>query len=265
MLDVPAYLSVLVVLLLASVAGWLFSVVRQNVTIVDSLWALFFLLAALTTATLTPQPGPRATLIIVLVAIWAARLSGYLTWRNWGKPEDHRYQGIRRRNEPGFTFKSLYLVFALQAVLAWIIAAPLAAGISSPAPLGLFDAAGITLWVSGFLFETIGDWQLARFKANPENKGKVMDRGLWRYTRHPNYFGEACLWWGYWLIAASAGGWWTVFAPLLMSVLLLKVSGVALLEKDIGERRPAYRDYIARTNAFFPGPRRGVATGKEPA
>jgi len=265
MLDVPAYLSVLVVLLLASVAGWLFSVVRQNVTIVDSLWALFFLLAALTTATLTPQPGPRATLIIVLVAIWAARLSGYLTWRNWGKPEDHRYQGIRRRNEPGFTFKSLYLVFALQAVLAWIIAAPLAAGISSPAPFGLFDAAGITLWVSGFLFETIGDWQLARFKANPENKGKVMDHGLWRYTRHPNYFGEACLWWGYWLIAASAGGWWTVFAPLLMSVLLLKVSGVALLEKDIGERRPAYRDYIARTNAFFPGPRRGVATGKEPA
>jgi len=265
MLDVSAYLSALVVLLLASVAGWLFSVVRKNVTIVDNMWALFFLLAALTTAALASQPGPRTTLIIVLVAIWAARLSGYLAWRNWGKPEDHRYQAIRRRNEPGFTFKSLYLVFALQAVLAWIIAAPLAAGIGSPAPLGLLDYAGIALWVFGFLFETIGDWQLARFKANPDNRGKVMDRGLWRYTRHPNYFGEACLWWGYWLIAASAGGWWTVFAPLLMSVLLLKVSGVALLEKDIGERRPAYRDYIARTNAFFPGPRRGVANGKEPA
>jgi len=259
MLDVAAYLSILAVLLLAGVAGWLFSVVRQNVTIVDSLWALFFLLAALTTAALTPLPGPRATLIIVLVAVWAARLSGYLTWRNWGKPEDHRYQAIRRRNEPGFTFKSLYLVFALQAVLAWIIAAPLAAGISSPAPLGLLDVAGVALWVFGFLFETIGDWQLARFKAKPENKGKVMDHGLWHFTRHPNYFGEACLWWGYWLIAASAGGWWTVFAPLLMSVLLLKVSGVALLEKDIGARRPAYRDYIARTNAFFPGPRRAVA------
>jgi steroid 5-alpha reductase family enzyme len=259
MLDVSAYLAALVVLLLASVAGWLFSVVRQNVTIVDSLWALFFLLAALTTAALTPQPAPRATLIIVLVAIWTTRLSGYLTWRNWGEPEDHRYQEIRRRNEPGFTFKSLYLVFALQAVLAWIIAAPLAAGISGTAPLGLLDVAGITLWVFGFLFETIGDWQLARFKVNPENKGKVMDRGLWRYTRHPNYFGEACLWWGYWLIAVSAGGWWTVFAPLLMSLLLLKVSGVALLEKDIGARRPGYRDYIARTNAFFPGPRRAVA------
>ena len=262
MLDVAAYFSALAVLLLASVAGWLFSVVRQNVTIVDSLWALFFLLAALTTAALTPLPGPRATLIIVLVAVWAARLSGYLTWRNWGKPEDHRYQAIRRRNEPGFTFKSLYLVFALQAVLAWIIAAPLAAGISSPSPLGLLDYAGVALWVFGFLFETIGDWQLTRFKAQPDNHGKVMDRGLWHYTRHPNYFGEACLWWGYWLIAASAGSWWTLFAPLLMSVLLLKVSGVALLEKDIGERRPAYRDYIARTNAFFPGPHRAIQAAK---
>ena len=262
MLDVAAYLAVLAVLLLAGIAGWLFSVVRQNVTIVDSLWALFFLLAALTTAALTPQPGPRASLIIVLVAIWAVRLSGYLTWRNWGKPEDHRYQAIRQRNEPGFAFKSLYLVFVLQAVLAWIIAAPLAAGISSQAPLGLLDYAGVALWVFGFLFETIGDWQLARFKANPDNHGKVMDRGLWRFTRHPNYFGEACLWWGYWLIAASAGGWWTLFAPLLMSVLLLKVSGVALLEKDISERRPAYRDYIARTNAFFPGPRRASAAAK---
>ena len=105
----------------------------------------------------------------------------------------------------------------------------------------------------GFLFETVADWQLTRFKANPDNQGKVMDRGLWRNTRHPNYFGEACLWWGFWLIAASAGGWWTMFSPLLMTVLLLKVSGVALLEKDISERRPAYRDYIARTNAFFPG------------
>lgn len=263
MLDVTGYLATLVVLLAAGIVGWFYSVLRKNVTIVDSLWALFFLLAALTFAVLSPLPGPRTALIIALVSIWAFRLSGYLTWRNWGKPEDHRYQAIRRRNEPGFAFKSLYLVFALQAVLAWIIAAPLAAGISGQAPLNLLDVAGISLWVFGFLFETIGDWQLARFKANPENRGKVMDRGLWRYTRHPNYFGEACLWWGYWLIAAATGGWWTVFAPLLMSVLLLKVSGVTLLEKDIGERRPAYRDYIARTNAFFPGPRRSPLTVKE--
>lgn len=266
MFNFTMYLSALVVLLLAGIAGWIFSYARQNVTIVDSLWALFFLLAALTCVALTPFPGPRATILVVLVTVWAARLSGYLSWRNWGKPEDHRYQAIRRRNEPGFAFKSVYLVFGVQAVLAWIIAAPLAAGIASQAPLGLLDYVGIVLWTVGFLFETVGDWQLTRFRANPDNQGKVMDRGLWRSTRHPNYFGEACLWWGTWLIAASAGGWWTIFSPLLMTVLLLKVSGVALLEKDIGERRPAYRDYIACTNAFFPGPhRRTLSDEKEPA
>jgi steroid 5-alpha reductase family enzyme len=105
----------------------------------------------------------------------------------------------------------------------------------------------------GFGFEAIGDWQLARFKANPSNRAEVLDSGLWRYTRHPNYFGEAALWWGYYLIAAAAGGWWTVFAPVLMTVLLLRVSGVTLLEQDIRNRRPRYRDYVARTNAFFPG------------
>lgn len=266
MFDFTMYLSALAVLLLAGIAGWIFSYAKQNVTIVDSLWAQFFLLAALTCLVLTPFPGPRATIVIVLVTVWAARLSGYLSWRNWGKPEDHRYQKIRRRNEPGFAFKSLYLVFGVQAVLAWIIAAPLAAGIASQTPLGLLDYVGIALWTVGFLFETVGDWQLTRFKANPDNQRKVMDRGLWRITRHPNYFGEACLWWGTWLIAASAGGWWTIFSPLLMTVLLLKVSGVALLEKDISERRPAYRDYIAHTNAFFPGPhRRSLSGEKEPA
>ncbi len=262
MFDLAAYLSALAVLLLAGGGGWLCSAAKHNVTIVDSLWALFFLLAALTYTLLTALPGPRTILIIVLVTVWAARLCGYLTWRNWGRPEDRRYREIRRRNEPGFTCKSLYLVFALQAVLAWIIAAPLAAGIAGQTPLAWLDYVGIALWTFGLLFETIGDWQLARFKAQPETQDKVMDRGLWRYTRHPNYFGEACLWWGYWLIAVSAGGWWTVFAPLLMSVLLRQVSGVALLEHDIGARRPAYRDYIARTNAFFPGPCRAAA--KEP-
>lgn len=116
------------------------------------------------------------------------------------------------------------------------------------------DAPGIALVLFGIVFEAAGDWQLARFKSDPANRGQVMDRGLWRYTRHPNYFGEFCVWWGFYLLAASAGGWGAIVSPLLMSVLLLKVSGVGLLEKDIGERRPAYRDYIAHTNAFFPGP-----------
>ncbi|MDQ1345785.1 MAG: hypothetical protein QG586_1316, partial [Pseudomonadota bacterium] len=133
---------------------------------------------------------------------------------------------------------------------------PLLAAIHSDAPLGWLDIAGVALWVVGLVFEAGGDWQLARFKADPGNRGRVLDTGFWRYTRHPNYFGDFCVWWGFFLIALAAGGAWSIVGPVLMSVLLLKVSGVALLEKDIGERRPAYRDYVRRTNAFFPGPPR---------
>ena len=117
---------------------------------------------------------------------------------------------------------------------------------------------GAVLAIFGIGFESLADAQLARFRATLGNAGTVLDRGLWRYSRHPNYFGECCVWWGFYLLAADAGAWWTIFSPLLMSLLLLRVSGVTLLEKDIGERRPAYHDYIARTNAFFPGPRRRI-------
>jgi steroid 5-alpha reductase family enzyme len=191
-------------------------------------------------------------LVLALAAIWALRLTGYLTWRNHGKPEDRRYRAIRERNEPGFTWKSLYLVFGLQAVLAAIVALPLFGAIASARPWSLLDAAGVLLWLVGFGFEAIGDRQLARFKADPKNRGQVMAQGLWRYTRHPNYFGECCLWWGFFVIALAAGAWWSVLSPLLLTVLLLRVSGVALLERDIAERRPEYRDYILRTSAFLP-------------
>jgi steroid 5-alpha reductase family enzyme len=191
--------------------------------------------------------------VLALLAVWAVRLAGYITWRNWGEGEDHRYQAIRARNQPNFEWKSLYLVFVLQGVLAWIVSLSLLAAIVSERPWGWLDTLGMAVVVFGIVFEAVGDAQLAAFNARPENRGKVMNSGLWRYTRHPNYFGEFCVWWGFYLIALSAGGWWALLSPLLMSVLLLKVSGVALLEKDIGERRPAYRDYIARTNAFFPG------------
>jgi steroid 5-alpha reductase family enzyme len=221
-----------------------------------------FFAGALVYAGNVPSAGPRTAVIIALVALWTLRLSGYITWRGWGEPEDHRYQTIRRRNEPNFALKSLYLIFALQAVLAWIISLPLLAAIGSPAPPNPVDYAGVALWLFGFLFETVGDFQLARFKANPQNRGKVMDKGLWRYTRHPNYFGEFCLWWGFYLVAAAGGGWWSIAAPLLVSVLLLKVSGVTMLEKDIGNRRPKYRDYIARTPTFFPGPAKRARTAQ---
>jgi steroid 5-alpha reductase family enzyme len=195
----------------------------------------------------------RGVLVLALVGVWAVRLSAYVTWRNRGQPEDRRYQAIRASREPGFWWKSVYVVFGLQALLAWVISLPLHAAALSTRPLGALDAFGTALFLFGFAFETIGDAQLARFKADPARRAGVMDRGLWRYTRHPNYFGECCGWWGLYVIALGAGAWWSVPAPLLVTLLLLRVSGVTLLEKDIGERRPAYADYIARTPAFVPG------------
>jgi steroid 5-alpha reductase family enzyme len=240
-------------LLLVAVFFWLISLVRSDVSIVDSLWSLMFLLVALVYGWFDGNSGPRELLVLALVAVWALRLSIYITWRNHGQPEDYRYQEIRANNEPGFRYKSLYIVFILQAALAWIISLPLAGAISGQSAIGLLDYAGISLIVIGVFFEAVGDLQLARFKRNPANAGKVLDTGLWRYTRHPNYFGNFTLWWGFYLVALSAGAWWTVISPVLMTFLLLKVSGVALLEKDISERRPRYQQYIRRTNAFFPG------------
>lgn len=242
---------------LLAVLAWLASLVRHDASLVDRVWPLCIVGAGLVYFSLLPGHTPRGLWMAVLGTAWAVRLCVYITARNWGHGEDRRYQAIRARNEPGFAFKSLYLVFALQAVLAWIVSAPFLVGMASARPLGVPDFAGMALALFGIFFEAIGDAQMARFKADPANKGQVMDRGLWRYTRHPNYFGEACVWWGLWLIAIGGAGWggaWSVVSPLLMTWLLLKVSGVAMLEGDIGERRPAYRDYIARTNAFLPGP-----------
>jgi len=239
----------------AAFLTWLASLVRSDVSLVDRAWSLLVALPFVAYAAVLPWGGTRTTVVAVLLAAWAARLAGYVTWRNWGQGEDRRYQAIRARNQPHFALKSVYLVFALQAVLAWIVSLPLLAILAEPRPWSAPAVAGALLALAGIVFEAVGDQQLARFRADPGNRGRVMDRGLWRYTRHPNYFGEFCVWWGLFAIALP-GGAWSVVSPLVMSVLLLKVSGVALLENDIGERRPAYRDYVARTNAFFPGPRR---------
>jgi steroid 5-alpha reductase family enzyme len=255
-LTVTTWLATLPLLLGLGLIAWWVSSIRRNVGLVDIFWSLFFLAAAAQYLFASPSQSARAWLVVALVAAWSLRLSVHLARRNWNAPEDHRYRAIRQRNDPGFVWKSLYLVFGLQAALAWLISAPLAAAITSAAPPGPLDTLGAALTLFGIGFETLADAQLARFKANPGNAGRVMDQGLWRYSRHPNYFGEFCVWWGLYIIAMGAGGWWTVFSPLLMTALLLKVSGVALLEKDIGERRPGYRDYIAGTNAFFPGPQR---------
>ncbi len=237
---------------------WGVSVAKRDASIVDSLWSLMILACGLSYAAALPQPGPRAPWVLGLAALWAARLAVYITWRNWGEAEDRRYRAIRVRNEPGFALKSLYLVFGLQAVLAWIVSASLLAALASDAVPGTLDALGFALVAFGLAFETVADWQVARFRARPQNAGKVLDSGLWRYSRHPNYFGEFCVWWGFYLIALSAGGWWALVSPVLMTVLLLKVSGVALLEEDLRSRKPTYREYVERTNSFFPGPRRAA-------
>jgi steroid 5-alpha reductase family enzyme len=252
MFSAHVFVEGLAIMAAAAFCTWVVSLLQRNVAIVDSLWSLMFIMAAFTYARAAEALGPRAVLVSCLVAVWALRLSTYITARNWGQGEDRRYQAIRARNQPHFELKSLYLVFALQALLAWIISLPLLAAILSAAPLGLFDVIGGALWLAGFSFEAGGDWQLSRFKSDPANQGKVMDRGFWRYTRHPNYFGDFCVWWGFYLMAASAGAWWSAIGPILMSVLLMRVSGVTLLEKDISERRPQYAEYVRRTSAFFP-------------
>jgi steroid 5-alpha reductase family enzyme len=254
MFDLGVYANGLAVALVLAVAAWIFGTARRDVSIVDSLWSIFFLAMTVTYLASAPALAERAYLLLFLVTVWAVRLSLFITLRNWGQPEDHRYQAIRADNEPGFWYKSLYIVFGLQAILAWIISLPLLGAVLGGAPLGWLDFFAVALWLVGFGFEALGDQQLARFKADPANRGKVLDSGLWRYTRHPNYFGEACMWWAFYLLALAAGAWWTIIGPVLMTFLLLRVSGVSLLEKDITERRPAYRDYIRRTNAFFPGP-----------
>lgn len=237
---------------------WLWSLQRRDASIVDPFWGAGFVLVAWATFWQACPHGTRALLLLAMVTLWGMRLSLYLLWRNWNHGEDARYTAMRRHHGRSFWWISLLTVFALQGVLIWFIAWPVQRSLTAAAlpPIGWLDLPGLMLWAVGLACETIADWQLARFKANPAHRGQVFDRGLWRYTRHPNYFGDFCVWWGIYLMAARAGAWWTIGSPLLMSVLLIRVSGVRLLESTIAQRRPAYQDYIRRTNAFFPGPSR---------
>jgi steroid 5-alpha reductase family enzyme len=234
---------------------WLVSLVVADASIVDILWGMSFVVVAWVTALVADGAEARRVLLVVLVSVWGLRLSGYLAWRNLGEGEDYRYQAMRERYAPRFWIISLFVVFGLQAALSWVVSLPVQGGQvpADPDGLVLLDYVGIVVWAIGLAFESIGDWQLARFKADPANLGEVMDRGLWRYTRHPNYFGDFLVWWGLYLVAlATVDAWWTVVGPLVMSVLLIRVSGAALLERSLRKRRPGYEDYVRRTSAFFP-------------
>lgn len=241
---------------------WIGSLVRRDASLVDRVWGAGFVVLAWVYRGVTGPAGtePVPTLTALMVTVWGLRLSVYLTWRNWGHGEDYRYQAMRARGGPGWPFRNLFTVHWLQGLIMWVVSFPVLAVMRSGASLDHpLVWLGVGLWVTGLCFETIGDWQLARFKANPANRGRVLDHGLWRYTRHPNYFGDACVWWGLYAVAVAGGGWWTGFAPLIMNGLLLKVSGVALLEKKLADTKPQYRDYIRRTSAFLPWPPKPAA------
>lgn len=238
-------------------ATWLLSLWRRDVSIVDGMWPVFIGSAGLWYGASAPDLDLRAHVALLLLVIWATRLGLHITVRNHGQPEDRRYQKIRANNQPHFEWKSLYIVFGFQALLAWIVAMPFLALTRTTGGFGWLECIGAALAAFGIAFEAIADWQLERFRKRAHAPGRVLDTGLWRYSRHPNYFGECCAWWGFGLMALGTGAWWALASPLLMTVLLLKVSGVALLERDIGERRPEYARYVRETNAFLPGPPRG--------
>ena len=246
-------------LALLFLAVWVLSLVRRDASVVDVLWGIGFAFVALVTYGACGAPTSRARLVLGLTVLWGARLALYLSWRNSGQGEDFRYGAMRRRHGERFAWVSLYTVFGLQAALCWVISLPVQAAIASPTweTLGLLDALGVVLFAVGFFFESVGDLQLARFKADPMNRGKVMDRGLWAWTRHPNYFGDAVVWWGLFTLSLSTPvGIFTLPAPLLMTFLLLRVSGVALLERSLVKRRPEYKEYMERTSTFWPLPPR---------
>jgi len=240
---------------------WLVSLLLRDSSIVDSFWGLGFVAVAVAVSVVAASSrglAPRAWLLTGLVAVWGLRLSHYIFWRNRGKGEDYRYRKWREEAGAAWWWRSYFKVFLLQGVIMWLVAAPVVAVIaaSGQAALGWVDALGVVAWLVGFYFEAAGDWQLARFKADPANKGRLFTAGVWRYTRHPNYFGDAAVWWGHYLVAAASGAWWTIFSPALMTFLLVRVSGVSMLESAMRDSKPGYREYIASTSAFFPLPPR---------
>ena len=253
---VSLWLTVGLVLLGLMILLWLYSLIIKNSSIADIFWGTGFIIAFWAAVAInSTQLNTRLILLGALVTIWGLRLSIHLYLRNQGKPEDFRYAEWRKEAGTSWWWRSFFKVFVLQGVLLWIIAIPLvAAQTSTPSPFKCecTDYTGAALWLVGFIFEAVGDWQLARFKKDPANKGKLLTSGLWSVTRHPNYFGDAAQWWGFWLLAFANGAWWTFFSPLLMTFLLIKVSGVAMLERTLTKSKPGYEEYITKTSAFFP-------------
>ena len=235
---------------------WIVSVAIRNASIVDIVWGAGFAINAWVLVLVLDADSTRQILVAVLVGIWGARLAGYLARRNLGHGEDWRYVAMRKKFGAKFPVISLVTVFGLQGVLMWIVSLPVMFSNADSTPgVGPIAVMGIMVWLVGFAFESVGDYQLAKFKKDPANSGKVMDQGLWSLTRHPNYFGDALLWWGIGIVAAETGSGVIGFVgPMVMTYLLMKVSGVPILEKSLGRRREGYAEYVARTSGFIPRP-----------
>jgi steroid 5-alpha reductase family enzyme len=234
---------------------WLVSIIIKNVSIVDLFWGFGFVLTCGYYFLNTNGNETRKIILMVLIAVWGLRLSGYLAWRNIGKGEDFRYQQFRQKyGQHRYWWVSFFQTFLLQGILMWLISAPLlgAQFYNKHNSLNIIDIVGLVMWIIGFTFEAGGDIQMAKFKANASNKGKVMDKGFWYYTRHPNYFGDSAVWWGYGMICLAAGCYVPVLGSILMTAMIIKVSGVALLEKSLKENKPEYKEYIDRTSSFIP-------------
>jgi steroid 5-alpha reductase family enzyme len=236
---------------------WLLSLRLKDVSIVDIAWGASGALIAIQSFALADGYLARKLLLTGMVGFWGIRLALYIALRKRGHGEDFRYAAMRAEHGEGFRLRSLFTVFFFQTILIWTISIPVQLGQSSPTPatLGLLDYLGSGLWALGLVIEVVADGQLRTFLSDAGNKGRVMDRGLWRYSRHPNYFGESLIWWGVFLVAASVPwGWTTVVSPILMTYFLLKVSGVPMLEEALAERREGYREYMERTSGFVPWP-----------
>lgn len=245
------------VLGLLSIA-WLVSVRLRDASIVDALWGMTFVVYAWWYFLHTPGGDPQRKLLVVgLVTVWGLRLSLYLTWRNWGEPEDPRYQAFRRRyGAHRYWWVSFFQVFVLQGTLAWVIGLPLLGAQMQGDALGWLDAVAVLVWLVGLVFEAGSDFQLARFLARRTDPNELLTTGFWRYTRHPNYFGDSACWWGYGLLSIAAGSYWPAIGAVLMTALIIKVSGVAILGRSLRSSKPGYREYAERTSVFLPLPPR---------
>lgn len=245
------FLHALLINLLFAYGGWLLSLKKNNVTHVDIMWSLFFVLNALYFYTVF-TPSLRSTLILFLVLLWGLRLSVYLAIRNWGKSEDARYLKIRQNNEPNFRYKSVYIIFGFQSILAWIVGSILFMAIENDHPLTWLDSLGLLITLSGIIYESIADYQLMQFKNDIKNRGKLLQSGLWKLSRHPNYFGEILVWWGFFITTLVTGIHFNLIAPLLMTFLILRFSGVTLLEANLIKKFNGYDDYQKKVNTIIP-------------